>query len=210
MHPCKTHERKNGFQDLFFRTWFSILGFQDLSFQTCLSRRGFQDFVFKTWFSKLGFQDLSSKPWFLILGQPVAWCGAGGQKYVAPVLGGQHNHWSGRGQGKHFHTISTKFQPFPSICFGSIWETLAHSECQIHNIYFSECSPISQCQQCNMSWNVLQAHFLLFSSSPLPAIELPPPPPPALELSLLASRLCNSPREPVSEGRRREGATFFS
>ena len=39
----------------------------------------------------------------------VAWCGAAGQKYVAPPSGRQHNHWSGRGQGKHFYTLLNLF-----------------------------------------------------------------------------------------------------
>ena len=38
-----------------------------------------------------------------------AWCGAAAQKYVAPLSGRQHNHWSGRGQGKHFYTLLTYF-----------------------------------------------------------------------------------------------------
>ena len=111
-----------------------------------------------------------------------------------------------------FIQFQPSFGPFLPFVLDQFGKTLAHSECHpslsgpqhYFTIQISECSPISQSQQCNMSWNVLQAHFLLFSSSP--PLELPPP----LELSLLASRLCNSPREPVSEGRRREGATFFS
>ena len=46
---------------------------------------------------------------FLRLGGGVVWGGFPAQKYVAPPSGRQHNHWSGRGQGKHFYTLPTYF-----------------------------------------------------------------------------------------------------